>query len=165
MCAAWKKNNEKNEIVCFYCTQPDILLWGIARFSRGNKNKLRTFQPQKLKINKNSHPQTKFTGSYKKEDCNWTEQVELNRIILPNVVIFIEAVTNTCSVKKMFLEISQNSQENTCDRVSCLIKLLASGFSYRTLTFQFWLLQRFFYNISFSITIWKKCMKDLKTLN
>ena len=56
MCATWKKKNERNEIVCFYCTQSDILLCGIARFSRGNKNKLRTFQPQ-----------TKFTGSYKKK--------------------------------------------------------------------------------------------------
>ena len=30
--------------------------------------------------------------------------------------------------KKVFLEISQNSQENTCARVSFLIKLQASGF-------------------------------------
>ena len=30
-------------------------------------------------------------------------------------------------MKKVFLEISQNSQENTCARVSYLIKLLASG--------------------------------------
>ena len=66
MCTAWKKKNERNEIVCFYCTQPDIFLCGIARFSPGNKNKLRTFQPQKWK-KKNSQPQTKFTGSYKKE--------------------------------------------------------------------------------------------------
>ena len=90
---------------------------------------------------------------------NQTEQVELNRIILTNVVISIEAVANTCSVKKMLLVISQNSQENTCDRVSCLIKLQASGFSYRTLTFQFWLLQLFFYNnffrSLFEKTAWK----------
>ena len=31
-----------------------------------------------------------------------------------------EAVTQRCSVKKAFLEISQNSQENTCARVSVL---------------------------------------------
>ena len=49
MCAAWKKKNERNEIVCFYCIQSDILLCGIVRFSRGNKNKLRTFQSQKWK--------------------------------------------------------------------------------------------------------------------
>ena len=36
-----------------------------------------------------------------------------------------EAVAQRCSVKKMFLEISQNSQENTCARVSFLIKLQA----------------------------------------
>ena len=39
--------------------------------------------------------------------------------------IFIEAVVQRCSVKKVFLEISQNSQENNCARVSFLIKLQA----------------------------------------
>ena len=34
-----------------------------------------------------------------------------------------EAVAQRCSVKKVFLEISQNSQENTFARVSFLIKL------------------------------------------
>ena len=34
-------------------------------------------------------------------------------------------VTQRCSVKKLFREISQNSQENTCARVSLLIKLQA----------------------------------------
>ena len=34
-----------------------------------------------------------------------------------------EAVVRRCSVKKVFLQISQNSQENTCARVSFLIKL------------------------------------------
>ena len=38
-----------------------------------------------------------------------------------------EAVTQGCSVKKLFLEMSQNSQENTCARVSLLMKLKASG--------------------------------------
>ena len=33
-----------------------------------------------------------------------------------------EAVARRCSVKKVFLEISQNSQKNTCARVSLLIK-------------------------------------------
>ena len=41
---------------------------------------------------------------------------------------FEEAVAQTCSVKKVFLEISQNSQENTCVGVSFLIKLHASNF-------------------------------------
>ena len=35
----------------------------------------------------------------------------------------IETVVQRCSVKKLFLEISQNSQENACARVSYLIKL------------------------------------------
>ena len=37
----------------------------------------------------------------------------------------IEEVVQRCSVKKVFLEISQNLQENTCARVSFLIKLQA----------------------------------------
>ena len=36
-----------------------------------------------------------------------------------------EAVVLRCPVKKVFLKISQNSQENTCARVSLLIKLQA----------------------------------------
>ena len=34
-----------------------------------------------------------------------------------------EAVGQSCYVKDVFLEISQNSQENACARVSFLIKL------------------------------------------
>ena len=37
---------------------------------------------------------------------------------------YLEAVVQRCSVKKVLLEISQNSQENTCARVSFLIKRL-----------------------------------------
>ena len=37
-----------------------------------------------------------------------------------------EAVAQRCSVKKLFLEISQNSYQNTCVRISFLIKLQAS---------------------------------------
>ena len=39
--------------------------------------------------------------------------------------LYSEAVAQTCSVKKVFLEILQNSQESTCARVSFLIKLQA----------------------------------------
>ena len=39
--------------------------------------------------------------------------------------LFIKTATWSCSVKKVFLEILQNSQENTCARVSFLIKLQA----------------------------------------
>ena len=37
-----------------------------------------------------------------------------------------EAVAWRCSLKKVFLEISQNLQENVCARISFLIKLHAS---------------------------------------
>ena len=37
-------------------------------------------------------------------------------------VVWLIAVTQRCSTKKLFLEISQNSQENTCSRVSFLLK-------------------------------------------
>ena len=39
----------------------------------------------------------------------------------------LEAVAWRCSVKKIFLENSQNSQENACARVSFLTKLQVSG--------------------------------------
>ena len=38
-----------------------------------------------------------------------------------------EAVVWKCSIKKVFLKISQNSQEYTCARASFLIKLQALG--------------------------------------
>ena len=38
-----------------------------------------------------------------------------------------EAGAKRCSVKKVFIEILQNSQENTCAGVSFLIKLQASA--------------------------------------
>ena len=44
--------------------------------------------------------------------------------------LVLEAVFRRCSIKKLSLKISQNSQENTCARlarVSLLIKLQASG--------------------------------------
>ena len=40
-------------------------------------------------------------------------------------VLLIEAVVQRCSMKKVFLEISQNSQENIRAGVSFLIKLQA----------------------------------------
>ena len=46
-----------------------------------------------------------------------------NSIIL---TLFSEAVAQRCSVKKVFLEISQKSQANTCFRVSFLTKLQTS---------------------------------------
>ena len=42
-------------------------------------------------------------------------------------IVKTEAVTQRCSVKKLFSEVSQNSQENTCTRVSFSIKLQGLG--------------------------------------
>ena len=39
----------------------------------------------------------------------------------------LDAVVQKCSVKKVSLQISQNSQENTCARVSFLINFQSSG--------------------------------------
>ena len=41
-----------------------------------------------------------------------------------------EAVAQRCSLKKVFLEISQNLQENACARVAFLIKLPTSGLQF-----------------------------------
>ena len=49
-------------------------------------------------------------------------------ILLVNLKVInknLEAVLQRCSLKKVFLETSQNSQENTCAIVSFLIKLQA----------------------------------------
>ena len=52
------------------------------------------------------------------------ESIELLRT--SKFLLFREAVTRKCSVKKVFFAISQNSQENTCARVF-LIKLQAEA--------------------------------------
>ena len=43
------------------------------------------------------------------------------------------AIVQRCSVKKVFLRNSQNSQENTCARLSLLIKLQANFIKKETL--------------------------------
>ena len=50
----------------------------------------------------------------------------IEEMILPNTadwIVFPDAVVRKCSVKKVFLEIWQNSQENTCARGSFFKKL------------------------------------------
>ena len=59
-----------------------------------------------------------------------------NSIYYPGFLI-PEAVAQMCSVKKVFLEISQNSQEKTCARVSFLIKFLKKRFWHRCFTVSF----------------------------
>ena len=55
--------------------------------------------------------------------CKNIKKIMMKIALLLIITIIKEAVTRRCSVKKMFLEISQNSQKNTCARVSFLIKL------------------------------------------
>ena len=47
------------------------------------------------------------------------------QIQIMKLLWYLEAVVWRCSVKKVFLEISQNSLENTCARVPFLVKLQA----------------------------------------
>ena len=49
------------------------------------------------------------------------------------MITHAEAVDRRCSVKKVFLKISQNSQKNTCARVSFLITLQVLGTVLETL--------------------------------
>ena len=48
-----------------------------------------------------------------------------SQCIVNKKLLLPEAVEQRCSLKKVFLEISQNSQESICARVSFLIKLQA----------------------------------------
>ena len=52
-----------------------------------------------------------------------TEIVNTSQVACAETVNQPQAVAQSCSVKKVFLKILQNSQENTCARVSFLIKL------------------------------------------
>ena len=51
-----------------------------------------------------------------------TEVVLVKLIINNQIITSSEAAVQRCSVKMVFLKISQNSQENTCTRVYFLIK-------------------------------------------
>ena len=79
-----------------------------------------------------------------------------------------EAVTQTCSLKKVFLEISQNSQESTCARVSFLIKLqlrpatlLKKRLWHKVFSCEFWKISKntFFHRITL-VAASKKVLND-----
>ena len=53
------------------------------------------------------------------------EKVKHTKAELKKSVAYTEAATGGVLQKKVFLKVSQNSQENTCARVSYLIKLQA----------------------------------------
>ena len=50
------------------------------------------------------------------------------KFLRPSFSLSTEAVVQRCSVKRVFLEIWQNSQENTCARVFFLRKLQAATY-------------------------------------
>ena len=52
----------------------------------------------------------------------------INRTHMGLISSYDRSTQQTCSLKKLFLKISQNSQENTCARVSFLMKLQAKAF-------------------------------------
>ena len=59
--------------------------------------------------------------SYANSQVRTTISIQLRKRETPTETA--EVVVWRCSVKKVFLEISQNSQENTCAKVFYLIKL------------------------------------------
>ena len=62
--------------------------------------------------------------------CETAENTQIHLLYIYSynfLLIKTEAVFQRFSVKKVFLEISHNSQENICARVSFLTKLQASG--------------------------------------
>ena len=59
----------------------------------------------------------------KKRPTNKLSQMILNSQSFAKKFRYAEAVVQRCSVKMVFLEISQNSQENTCARVSFFKKV------------------------------------------
>ena len=59
----------------------------------------------------------------KKNSAVYSFLLALQATVLTRIYIVTEAVVRKCSIKNMFLEISQNSQKNTCAKVSFLIKL------------------------------------------
>ena len=66
-----------------------------------------------------------------------------------------EAVAPRCSVKKVFLKIFKNSQENTCARISFLIKFQASFTIKETLAEVFFCeFYKMFKNIIFTEHLW-----------
>ena len=59
--------------------------------------------------------------------------VMMNKVLTLSILRKTEEVVRRYSVKKLFLKISQNSQESTSFGVSFLIKLQACSLLYRTL--------------------------------
>ena len=94
----------------------------------------------------------KFVGISKDSSSNLYRRQWLGRWIFRSSL-------RRCSIEKMFLNILQNSQENTCARVSFLIKLETSGLQLYwkrdsgTGIF-LWILQNFWEQLFFTEHLW-----------
>ena len=82
------------------------------RISQVCHRSLAVGRSQQVKEYKHTHTHT-HTQSHTQRQQQFEENQECQRT---------EAVVQRCSLKKVFLEISQNSQENTCTRICFLIK-------------------------------------------
>ena len=74
--------------------------------------------------------------------------------------LFTEAVVCRCSVKKVFLKMSQNSQENTCARVPFLIHLQMSGLQLYWSVFSLQVFKK--YHSRTSCSVWNLGIKEEK---
>ena len=103
------------------------------------------------------------------------KEIELSKCYLippENIWKHVEAVVQMCSVKKVFLKISQNSHENTCDRDSeIFVKFLRTPFymeQLRWLLLYFYLHQLFqiktslFYSANFGESMWESNCYEIK---
>ena len=79
------------------------------------------------KQGKRSNADTIYNELIKMNKYNNITKEFLKERINDLVIQGTEAVTSRCSLNRVFLKISHNSQENTCVGVSFLIKLQASG--------------------------------------
>ena len=113
------KQNSKNAAYKTFKLQL-FIFWKFSVLCHNNKNYLVELTESllmvidRLKMKQTSHP-----------------SLSVSLLLISDTIfskwVTKEAVAKRYSVKKVFLEISQNSQENTCARVSFLIKLQAWG--------------------------------------
>ena len=95
------------------------------------KNNIRSLRLTGINTKKLMFPLTlswRMPLSYRNQSSanEWTGFYMITASVMKELKM-TEAVAQRCSVKKVFPEISQNSQENTCPKISFLIKLQASS--------------------------------------
>ena len=86
-----------------------------------------------LELSRTSTLEVFVTGFFICLCINSIDSLKISLIHRVTLQIFPEAVVLRCSIKKMLLNISQNSPENACTRVSFLRKLQALASVYNFL--------------------------------